>query len=174
MAVKKSHEREEIERFLIILEKRIRQLGETVALAADGLDPESADLSFADYVRSRDLSSECWAFSIVIERRLDEYTGHDKAKLSSRFDELTINIWSMLLSCSLYFLDSLSRREYLPIGSREIFVREIKTLYDAHKLLADSRYEGRITDTLRRQHHRAERILNEIIERAPALLNLGS
>ncbi|MGC2856482.1 hypothetical protein ACM64Y_13495 [Novispirillum sp. DQ9] len=165
--------REEIEHFLHVLEKRIRQLGDTVAAAADGLDPESPEISFADYVRSRDLSSECWAFSIVIERRLDDYQGPDKTKMRERFDDLTINIWSMLLSCSLYFLDSLSRREYLPIGSREIFVREIKTLYDAHKLLADPRYEHRITDTLRRQHHRAERILNEIIERAPALLNLA-
>lgn len=165
--------REEIEQFLRILEKRIRQLGETVAAAADGLDPESPEISFADYVRSRDLSSECWAFSIVIERRLDDYQGPGKGKMRERFDDLTIDIWSMLLSCSLYFLDSLSRREYLPIGSREIFVREIKTLYDAHKLLADPRYDNRISDTLRRQHHRAERILNEIIERAPALLNLA-
>lgn len=165
--------REEIEQFLRILEKRIRQLGDTVAAAADGLDPDSPEISFADYVRSRDLSSECWAFSIVIERRLDNYQGPDKSKMRERFDDLTINIWSMLLSCSLYFLDSLSRREYLPIGSREIFVREIKTLYDAHKLLADPRYEHRISETLRRQHHRAERILNEIIERAPALLNLA-
>lgn len=169
----KSAERQQIEEFLRVLEKRIRLLGEAVAVTAGGEDPENT-LGFADYVRSRDLSSECWAFSIVIERRLEEYTGSDKARLTDRFEDLTVQIWSMLLSCSLYFLDTLSRREFLPIGSREVFLREIKTLYDAHKMLSDSRYADRIDESLRNRHHRAERILNEIIERAPTLLNLGA
>lgn len=169
---RKTAARTEIEEFLRVLEKRIRLLGAAVATVAGGEDPD-AELSFADYVRSRDLSSECWAFSIVIERRLETYTGADKARLTDRFDDLTVQIWSMLLSCSLFFLDTLSRREFLPIGSREVFLREVKTLYDAYKLLADPRFEGRIGEDLRRQHRRAERILNEIIERAPTLLNLG-
>lgn len=168
-----SRERARIETFLSALEKRIVQLADTMATASDSVAAGDGTPSFADYVHSRDLSSECWAFSIVIERHIELYSGADKAELRDRFEQLTVNIWSMLLQCSLHFLQALAQREHLPLGSREVFVREIKTLYDAHRLLSDPRYAHRIDDDLRRRHRQAERILHEIIDRAPALLNLG-
>lgn len=169
----KSKELLEIEGFLRALEERIQELARTTAALPRTVEDVRGRLRFSDYVHSRDLSSECWAFSIVIERRIEDYTGHDIDELRQRFEMLTVVIWATLLDCSLQFLDALSREAHLPLGSREVFVREIKTLYDAHRLLNDSRYDTLITDDMRSRQRQAERILTEIIDRAPALLNLG-
>lgn len=171
MAVK-SKERLEIERFLSLLEQRVQELGRSTTDLARTMNGGTGHLRFADYVHSRDLSSECWAFSIVIERRIEEYHGHDAEMLQGRFELLTVTIWSALLDCSLQFLNALAREEHLPLGSREVFVREIKTLYDAHRLLGDPRYTHTIDEPMRSRQRQAERILTEIIDRAPALLNL--
>jgi len=168
----KTKDREDIDRFLRVLETRVRELAESTANLPRTVEDLRGRLRFADYVHSRDLSSECWAFSIVIERRIEDYHGHDAADLRRRFEQLTVTIWATLLDCSLQFLDALSREAHLPLGSREVFVREIKTLYDAHRLLHDPRYEALIDDGMRARQRQAERILTEIIDRAPALLNL--
>lgn len=171
---RKTKERLEIERFLQLLEVRIHALAHTAETASTGVAERRPHVRFSDYVQARDLSSECWAFSIVIERRIELYHGPDATMLRAKFDQLTIAIWSTLLTTSLRFLDALSQERNLPLGSREIFVREIKTLYDAHRLLSDPRYDTLIDDTMRTKQRQAERILNEIIERAPALLDFGA
>lgn len=165
--------RAEIDLFLDKLQDRILEMGRSADISSQSLQRgEDSRLRFADYVSSRNLSSECWAFSIVIERRLDRYGGMDRAMLRDRFDELTVLIWWTLLSSSLRFLDSLSREAHLPLGSREIFVREIKTLYDAQEQLSSPRYSGLINDEQMEKQRQAQKILNEVIDRAPALLNL--
>lgn len=169
----KSNERLEIEGFLRALEDRVQELARTTAALPRTAEDVHGRLRFADYVHSRDLSSECWAFSIVIERRIELYKGHDAEDLRQRFEMLTVVIWATLLDCSLQYLDALSREQHLPLGSREVFVREIKTLYDAHRLLNDPRYDTLISEDMRNRQRQAERILTEIIDRAPALLNLG-
>jgi hypothetical protein len=167
---------EEITRFLDILEGRIQLLSVTMSEMAAALPknrPEGGQLRFTDYMRSRDLTSECWAFSIVIERRIEELPDAERPRLQQRFSRLMVLIWSCLLNCSLNFLDSLSREENLPLGSREVFVREIKTLYDANKWLSDDRYVDLINDAMHNKQRQAEKILSAIINRAPTLLDLG-
>jgi hypothetical protein len=167
---------EEITRFLDILESRIRLLSQAMTEMASTLPknrPEGGHVRFSDYMRSRDLTSECWAFSIVIERRIEDLPDSERPRLQQRFSRLTVLIWSCLLNCSLQFLDSLSREENLPLGSREIFVREIKTLYDANKWLSDDRYVELINDAMHNRQRQAEKILSTIIDRAPTLLELG-
>jgi hypothetical protein len=166
----------EITRFLDILENRIRLLNVTMSELAARLPhhrPEGGQIRFTDYVKSRDLTSECWAFSIVIERRIEELPDAERPRLQQRFSRLMVLIWSCLLNCSLNFLDALSREENLPLGSREVFVREIKTLYDANKWLSDDRYVDLIDDAMHNKQAQAEKILSAIINRAPTLLELG-
>lgn len=163
----------EIEQFLKILRERVSSLESDAVNRLRQLETQHGHLRFIDYMKSRDISSECWAFSIVIEHRIDEYTGPEAENLRREFDQMIVSIWTALLNCSLRYLAALSREENLPLGSREIFVREIKTLYDANKFLNDSRYHGLIDNDVQNKKHQAERILNEIIGRAPALLELG-
>lgn len=166
----------EIQQFLDILERKVEHLGASTLVLLQTLDDHQAggiSSHFARYVKNRDLTSECWAFSVVIERRIDQLSDEDSKPYRMRFTALTVKIWATLLDCSLKFLDALSREQNLPLGSREVFVREIKTLYDASRWLSDERYEGLFDDNMQVKQRQAERILTTIIDRAPALLELG-
>ena len=89
-----------------------------------------------------------------------------------QFDQLTVTIWSVLLSGSLNFLTVICAKEYLPIGTNHVFVQELKTLYDAEKVLKQEKYAQYMKHGILDQRGRAERILEEIINRAPQLLDL--
>jgi hypothetical protein len=128
---------------------------------------------FIDYARTRNLTSECMAFMIVIDRRINDLPEEMRQAPRDLFDAHTIALWSTLLTCSLTFLRAVSEEEYLPLGSREVFLREIKTLHDAHSMLSQERFEGRIPAEIEAKQRQAEKILNEIIDRAPRLLDLG-
>ncbi|ABC20830.1 hypothetical protein [Rhodospirillum rubrum] len=162
----------ELAEFLTILEHRILALSRSATvLDRQGDHPPR----FADYARTRMLTTECLAFSIVIERRVEMLPDPQRrSEAKDRFDSLTVLIWSTLMDCSLKFLRSIAEEEHLPLGSREVFLHEIKTLYDAHKILTSERYRGKVEEETLHQQKAAERILNEIIERAPRLLDLSS
>ncbi|MBB4284984.1 hypothetical protein [Roseospira goensis] len=161
---------EELERFLDSLGRRIDTLAESGhVLEGDAEHPPR----FIDYARTRRLTSECMAFMIVIERRIEALPEDMQPAPRDAFETHTITLWGTLLECSLAFLRAISEEEHLPLGSREVFLHEIKTLHDAHGTLSQERFAERLPPPLLGKHRQAEKILNEIIDRAPRLLDLG-
>ncbi|WP_019645294.1 hypothetical protein [Novispirillum itersonii] len=167
-------EREKILGFLQILQTKTEDLSDLSRWSRGGAMGRPGRSRYADFMRCRDVAAECWAFSIVIERRIDLYHGPERDTLQAQFDRLTVAIWSVLLETSLRFLEALAGEDHLPLGSREIFVREIKTLYDSRKFLEDPRYDALIDAATHRRQDQATRILEAIIERAPALLDFSA
>ncbi|WP_041794296.1 hypothetical protein [Pararhodospirillum photometricum] len=161
---------QELENFLLLLEQRIIALAKCTLILQrhDDLPPR-----FDDFTRTRSLTSECLAFSIVIERRIDQLPEPRQSRVRDRFDTLTVRIWATLLEGSLTFLKAIAREEHLPLGSREVFLHEIKTLYDAYNTLNQERYVGKVEEETLRKCKSAEKILHKIIERAPRLLDLS-
>ncbi|MHA1597280.1 MAG: hypothetical protein ACTSV1_01030, partial [Alphaproteobacteria bacterium] len=97
-----------------------------------------------------------------------------KAKeLKLRLDKLTVAIWSVILVGSLGFLGAISGKDRLPLGTRDIFIHELRTMADAEKTLNDIQYDSHLTDDVKSRRETATRILNDIIDRAPSLLNLA-
>lgn len=161
---------EELDMFLESLGRRIDTLQEAGRVLEGDEDHPPR---FIDYARTRNLTSECMAFMIVIERRIETLPEDMQASHREAFENHTVALWSTLLECSLAFLRAVSEEEHLPLGSREVFLREIKTLHDAHGTLSLNRFSGRIPDAIASKQRQAEKILNEIIDRAPRLLDLG-
>lgn len=166
-------ERLNILRFLKILHAKTDDLNDLSRWSRGGLMGRPGGSRYADFTRCRDVAAECWAFSIVIERRIDLYHGPGRDGLQTQFDRLTVTIWSVLMETSLRFLEALAGEPHLPLGSREIFVREIKTLYDSRKFLEDPRFTGLVDGATHRRQDQAARILEAIVERAPALLEFS-
>jgi len=164
------HQREELATFLDSLSDKVDALREASRIL-EGTPNHPP--RFMDYARTRNLTSECLAFLIVIERRVEVLPDEVRPPFRESLDKLTISLWANLLECSLTFLRAISEEEYLPLGSREVFMREIKTLYDAHGILSRPEFEGRVPSEILTRQKSAERILNEIIDRAPRLLDLG-
>lgn len=161
----------EVEEFLDSLGRRIETLRDS-GVVLDG--DEHGPPRFIDYARTRNLTSECMAFMLVIERRIDAMPEELSPPARAAFRSLTVALWSTLLDCSLTFLRGISQEDNLPLGSREVFMREIKTLHDAHKVLSDGTLSEMVSEHTLAKHHQAEKILTEIIDRAPQLLDLGN
>jgi len=161
----------ELNDFLESLGRRIERLRESgqVLEGDDDLPPR-----FIDYSRTRNITSECMAFMLVIDRRIEALPEALRRVPRSIFRAQTVTLWSTLLECSLTFLRAIAAEENLPLGSREVFVREVKTLHDAHKSLCEPDVEGMVSEPILAKHRQAEKILTEIIDRAPRLLDLGS
>ena len=65
----------------------------------------------------------------------------------------------------------LSANPILPMGAREIFVAELRSLHDAAEKLKRPNYAGKLGPDLDRDLETASLILEEIIDKAPSLLN---
>ena len=73
---------------------------------------------------------------------------------------------------SIGFLTVLSEREYLPVGTRHIFEQELKTLSEAEDVMKENKNQKLLADNMAEKRAKAKEILNVVIERAPALLNV--
>lgn len=155
-------------KFLEVLQDRIADLLELSQAPKKRPDI----INFEDYQKFREMMAECLSFLIIIERRIDQSESSKKDELAEQFDELTAAIWSILLDGSLSFLTVICEKDFLPIGTKHVFVQELKTLYDAEKILKQEKLIERLKKDVLNQRDKAERILEEIIDRAPQLLQL--
>ncbi len=156
--------------FLEVLQDRVSEL--LVLSQAPKNRPD--EINFEDYQKFREMMGECLSFLIIIERRIEQSESSKIEELAEQFDELTAAIWSILLDGSLGFLTVICEKDFLPIGTKHVFVQELKTLYDAEKVLKQEKFVKRLKKDVLTQRDKAERILEQIIDRAPQLLQLGT
>ena len=156
------------ETFLQLLSERVADL----AVLSEIPKQIKENINFEDYQEFRNMMGECLSFLIIIERRIQLNETAKKEKLEEQYEELTVLIWSVLLDGSLNYLSVISEKEFLPIGTRYVFVQELKTLYDAENILKQEKHQHRLNNTVLNKRDKAERILETIIDRAPQLLNM--
>ncbi len=165
---KSEAKRKEAERLLGSLEQRI---GELVEISNE-LKSKGVDIQLQDYMRFQDLMSECLTFLIIIEKRLQKLEGTFVEGLYDKFDQLVVAIWSILLKGALRFFRIISEEEHLPLGSKDVFARELRSLHEAQEKLTSERYVKRVSKKMNKKLEKAELILLEVIEKAPGLLKL--
>ena len=153
------------------LESHVREVHELAVSAAT--DAKSGN-SFHAYRAFRDKAGEFETFSILIEGRLNRMEEGTDPQLLAQFELLTSHTYKELIRASIKFLYVLAAGATLPLGTREIFMQELRTLHDTQKKLTEPRYAGRLDEETKRNLKVAEDILNEIIDKAPSLLNFGS
>lgn len=160
----------EVEEFLSALEDQARQIIVITEKAA----AEANKHSYGMYNKFRTLISEFETFSIIIEIRLKKITGEKAEKLQLKFDELSILMLNQFIKASIKFFFVLSASTNLPLGARDIFMAELKRIYDAKQKLENPKYSSAIDDEVKMNLVLAEDILGEIIDKAPNLLSLAT
>ena len=160
--------KKDVERFMGVFATRLEKLGTSVKV----LEHKSVDVQFKDYLDFQELTSELLTFLIIIDKKLQILDPNSKGDLVDRFDDLVIAIWSILLKGALSFFIVISGDQYLPLGSREVFMRELRTLNEAQAKLSASPYKEKVPKSIKKQLETAERILIEVIDKAPSLLEL--
>tara|TARA_E500000318_G_scaffold78329_1_gene73255 strand:+ start:148 stop:687 length:540 start_codon:yes stop_codon:yes gene_type:complete len=163
--------RNKVEEFLSRLELRARKL---VALANE-LEKRAENSDITGYRPFREEVDNFKALSLVIMERLNKLEKHPKKEeLEEQFHKLQVVMLKIVIKTSLKFFHVMSGKENLPLGAREMFQSELRTLYEAERMISDPRYISQLDGTARDDLDRAKSILQEIIEKAPALLNFGT
>ncbi len=160
--------KKEVQRFMGVFADRLDKFNSSVRV----LEVKGLDLQFRDYLEFQSLTTELLTFLIIIEKKLQGLDQNSQGDLIDRFDDLVIAIWSILLKGALSFFVVISEDRYLPLGSREVFMRELRTLNEAQAKLSASPYREKVPEEIASQLVTAERILVEVIEKAPSLLEL--
>jgi hypothetical protein len=166
----KTYNRGEVEQLLGALEQSASAVVKTAGLAS----AEAKKDKFQAYQEFKKRCDDFDTLSILVEHRLKNMKGGKEADLEEKFDELTLFLLTATLTASLHFLRILAERDALPLGSRDLFMRELRNLHRAHEKIADPRYSMRINDRTTADLKVAEEILGTIIDRAPALLDFDA
>ncbi|MBC05299.1 hypothetical protein [Thalassospira sp.] len=162
--------RNEVEEFLSRLELRARKL---ISLA-DVLDKNADKSDVTGYRPFREEVDNFKALSIVIMERMNKLESHPKKEeLEEQFHKLQVLMLRLVIKTSLKFFFIMSAKEHLPLGAREMFQSELRTLYEAERMISDPRYISQLDDSAKEDLDTAKDILEEIIEKAPALLNFN-
>lgn len=164
----KVYDRPEVEEMLRALE----QNAEEIRLYANSAASAVRKDQYNAYLEFRQKCEDFDTLSILVEYRLKNMRGGRQADLSDRFDTLTVSTLSATLTASLHFLRILSEREMLPLGSRDVFTRELRNLHHAKERMSRPDLAGKLDERTRADLKVAEDILAIIVEKAPALLDL--
>ncbi len=162
----------EAKQFLFILTERISDL----SASAGAHKKAASSTSFSEYQKFRDLSAGCLTFTIIIQNRVERISASDPAlatQFGKRLDILTIQIWGILLGGALEFFQVISQHHALPLGTRDVFTRELRTLHEAGKIFREPRYAEHADKSMHKNAEVAEKILFQIIEKAPSLLEIA-
>lgn len=167
---RRTYTRAEIKSLLEALERQAR---EAIALAKTA-EAEASKHSFVAYRAWRDKVGEFQALVILIEGRLKNCVEHRTDDLRAEFERLDILMLSVLVRASMRFFFVLSANPILPLGAREMFVSELRSLHDAHEKLRRPGYVEKLNEDLSKDLDTASLILEEIIDKAPGMLNFSA
>lgn len=164
---KRKYSRGEVKELLGALERQCREAAQLARIA----EHEASRHSFSAYREFRDKVGEFQALVILIEQRLRNLVDARSDDLRDEFERLDMVMLALLVRASMRFFFVLSANPILPMGAREIFMAELRSLHDAHEKLRRPNYVGRMGPDLDRDLETASLILEEIIDKAPGLLN---
>ena len=164
-----TYSRRDVDPLLEALDRSATEVIETARNAASDAKAEN----YQGYAAFKKKADDFDTLAILIEHRLKNLRlGRDK-ELEERFDELVLFMLSATITTSLHFLRILSERQALPLGSKELFAGELRSLHRANEKIAMDRFSQKLAPRTRTDMRIASEILSVILDRAPSLLDLG-
>jgi hypothetical protein len=158
--------RREITTMLAALEKQAR---EAFYLAEKAHAHASRD-SYASYFEFRAKVDEFQALIALVEERLTRMEDEHTRELSAQFRQLDTVMLVMLVRTSTRFYGMLKDNSTLPLGARELFLPEMRTLTDIRdRLMEDPEQAERMLPGVALALETALATIQALIERAPSL-----
>jgi hypothetical protein len=160
----------EIERFLDALDEKAAALRDVVAATKT----EVARSSFANYKKFAEVCGDFDSFCILIEYRLKRLPqGSGRAQLDARFHAARVAHMSRQLKTSIELMGIVASTHALPLGAKDVFLRELRSIYALKNALSEPAFADSVAAETAHDIELAEKILREIIERAPTMLELS-
>ena len=160
----------EAKRLLGALEAQSRDIL-TFAIKAE---TEASTYGFPTYRAFREKVSEFESFAGLVEQRIENLeSGRDK-RLEDQFHKLDVLIFKVLIKATHKILAAISAAPDQPLGVRDAYEAELRSLQANRKRMQDPRYSKALDkDTVRRVDE-TEKILLEVMERSPGLPEFGN
>ncbi|GLQ06585.1 hypothetical protein [Sneathiella chinensis] len=146
-----------------------------VQTIAQAVEDGATKNSFALYDRFVRTASDFDTLSILVETRLQnvEIGAGNVQGLQDQYDMLKIVVAHRQIQASMKFFYILSAATTLPLGAKDLFSSELRRLYSLKSELDRPKYQGMLSEDALNDLNTAELILQEIIEKAPSLLNFS-
>ncbi|WP_439816480.1 hypothetical protein [Zavarzinia sp. CC-PAN008] len=149
-----------------------RQIEEATTIAQDAAQDAEAQ-SYGVYNHFRDKVQEFDTLSILVEERLSNLSAGPDAALQSRFDHAQAGMMGLMIRTSIRFFFVMSSLARLPVGTRDVFMSELRSLWHARKRLEQPHLQVLLDEKAAQDLAKAQDILSEIIARAPSLLDFS-
>ncbi|MBI3506138.1 MAG: hypothetical protein HY059_14970 [Proteobacteria bacterium] len=161
---------DEARRFLDALDEKAEGIAEVLAHTKEDV----ARSSYSAYKRFADAVSDFDSFCILIEYRIKKVEpGEERTTLDARFHSARVGQMARQLKTSIELMALVASAKELPLGAKELFLRELRAIYTLKNALSGPPYSTGLQGDTVHDVELAEKILHEIIERAPALLDLS-
>jgi hypothetical protein len=158
-----------IDELLVALERLTEQAKERAREARVGVERHT----FAPYHAYRAAIAEYEALVSVIEGRLAGMPAGVVSKAREKMAASRRRALTLSIKAAFNIFFALSAFASLPIGVREVFNQELRHLNDAKTELRSPVHAGKLAPDLEQDLETAEMILNEVIEKAPSLVDFG-
>lgn len=129
--------------------------------------------NFQLYYRFRESVQDFESLGTLVEHRLRALGSSQDPTLDEKFFELTAYMLGATISTSLHFLRLFAARDDLPVGSKEVFMREQRSLEIARERMQRSPYDTRLGEHAAADVDAAEEIVAALVDRAPSLIDLS-
>ncbi|MBM3553985.1 MAG: hypothetical protein FJX47_00345 [Alphaproteobacteria bacterium] len=139
---------------------------------AKTIDRQAEKRGIRDYRDLQNKVLEFDSFASLIENQLIDLKFRGKEDLRRRFDDITLLILSALIGAKLKYLKSIASRP-LPIGTREVFEKELAIIQSAAEKLMDPTHRGRLSPDSIENVQGAEKILADLVARSEDLPSFG-
>ena len=168
----KTYKKSEVVEMLSAMERKANQVIDMVK----DVEEEATKNSYGMYDEFVGKASDFETLSILVETRIKnmELGSGNSAELQDQYDKLKIVVAHGQIKASMKFFFVLSAATVLPLGARNLFSSELRRLYALQKELKQPKYEGVLGEETMNDLTTAEMILQEIIEKAPGLLDFTS
>jgi hypothetical protein len=140
---------------------------------ARGAASSSEFESYEVYARFRERVQDFESLATLVEDRLRAMSSARDSDLDEKFAELMAYMLGATISTSLHFLRIFAERDYLPVGSKEVFLLERRSLETAKHKLQSPPYLARLGERASRDIQSAEEILEIVIEKASSLTDFS-
>lgn len=140
------------------------------------VEKEASSTNFAMYDDFTKKISDFETLSILVDTRLKNLTlnSNGSLDLQKQYISLMVDVVHGQIKAGMKFLFVCTSSSSLPIGAENLFSNELRRLYRAQAEMSLPKYETLLDDKTLRDMSTAQLILQEIIEKAPRLLNFDA
>jgi hypothetical protein len=156
-----------LDELLTALDRVIDEVAQLAERTQDGISRHV----FSPYYAYRASIDQCEALQVTIDAKIAKLPAAARPPQLARLLELERRLLALTVKSAFTYFFALSAIPILPMGIKELFMRELRELREARERLRAPEHATVLPPELAMDLDTAEEILIEVMEKAPSLLH---